>query len=355
MVKYSYLALAILFILLCSGVVAAGEFEGDSPRFREIQNSFLPSFSLGAGTEQRSFHSDGDRLFSRLAVGEEDLQQTIEPSEQVLTPIPVYKPVLFSAALPGAGQLYRGQKRGFAYIAAEVVGLTSWAFFRNEGNNNKDEYIDYARVNARETVAAHDPWWGLIQSRINPELMGDWDYYEHMSNYRRSGRFDRDLNNDYTQTGNIRDLDPETEYTDSFNFRQWRIARINYFQQDPENPDPDALMGTSADTVAAKEFYAATATNFEFAWDWGPPEEFGTANQNEFKRIIDDANSAFRRASFSLGVLLANHVVSVIDSYISVKTYNSKIGGKDGLGFQLTPDSVDENGPRAKFSIVRRF
>jgi len=269
------------------------------------------------------------------------------------TPIPVYRPVLLSAALPGAGQIYRGQKRGFAYIAAEVVSVTTWAFFRNEGNNNRDEYIDFARVHSRETVATHDPWWGLIQDRIHPELVGDWDYYEHMSQYRRSGRYDRDLNNDYSLTGNLADLDPEIEYTDSFNNRQWRIARINYFESDPENPDN--YFGTQADTLAAKDFYAKTAVTEAFAWDWGPPEEFGTANQNEFSRIIDDADSAFRRASFSLGILLANHVISTIDAYISAKSYNSKIGGTDGLGINLVPGTADEFGPRARVQLTRSF
>lgn len=311
-----------------------------------------PSSTEGA---EGSFSENHARL-DHLLIQAEDGDSSYElgaSSVRGAAPVPIYKPVLLSAALPGAGQLYRGQKRGFAYIAAEVVSATAWAFFRNEGNNNRDEYIDFARVHARETVATHDPWWGLIQNRIHPELVGDWDYYEHMSHYRRSGRYDRDLNNDYSQTGNLADLDPEIEYTDSFNNRQWRIARINYFESDPENPDN--YSGTHADTLAAKEFYASTAVTEAYAWDWGPPEEFGTANQNEFSRIIDDADSAFRRASFSLGILLANHVVSTIDAYISTKSYNSKIGGPDGLGVRVVPGVADEFGPRARIELTRSF
>lgn len=277
------------------------------------------------------------------------------PVPRTFGKIPVYRPVLFSALLPGTGQLVRDQKRGIAYLAAEAAALTAWAFFRNEGNNNEDEYIEFARENARETAANFDPYWNPIEDRIHPELEGDWDYYEHMSQYRRSGRYDRDLNTDYYTTRNIRDLDPETEWDDSFNYRQWGISRINYFHPDPENPDPNALVGTSADTIAAKEYYARIAVTEAYAWDWGPPEYGGTANRNQFARIIDDANSAFRNANFSLGVLLANHVVSAIDAYISVKTYNSKIGGAEGLGLSMSSRLLSRGTPRSSIGLVRRF
>ncbi|MFQ6103698.1 MAG: hypothetical protein ACE5OP_05330 [Candidatus Glassbacteria bacterium] len=348
MMRSAYLSPLILLVLTGSSMAL-------TRMSTDVSLGLQTSPRVLLATSPLSFVSGLDRtgngrsyLFTKSNAAQEG-----SPQPSVITPIPVYKPVLFSALLPGAGQLYRGQKRGFAYIATEVVSITAWAFFRNEGNNNEDKYIDFARVNARETVASHDPWYALIQDRIHPELEGDWDYYEHMSQYRRSGRYDRDLNNDFTITGDLHDLDPETEYTDSFNNRQWNIARINFFHTDPENPD--ALIGTSADTLAAKEYYATTATSFDFAWDWGSPEESGTANMNQYKRIIDDANSAFRRASLSLGLLLANHVVSVIDSYISVKTHNSRIGGKDGLGVRLTPGASDGYGPRARIQLVRRF
>ncbi|GEM_PF-5196394 len=348
----------LLFIFLpifCLGTARASEHVVWPPGITNLEDHRIFGQSLYNLEQTGAVDQSSDSLLRPAQEAQEDIETATEPGAQDLIPIPVYKPVLLSALLPGSGQLYRGQRRGFAYVAAEIVSVTAWAFFKNEGNNNRDEYIDFARVNARETLAANDPWYNVIQDRINPNLQGDWDYYEHMRNYRRSGRYDRDLNNDYTLTGNLRDLDPETEYTDSFNNRQWGIARINYFESDPENPD--ALVGTSADTVAAKEFYAATATSFDMAWDWGTPEQnpLSTVNWNQYKDIIHDANTAFRRASFSLGLLLANHVISTIDSYISVRTYNSRLGGKDGLGIFLSPDGADQSGPRARFEVVRRF
>jgi hypothetical protein len=280
-----------------------------------------------------------------------EVAQTMQPLP--VSPIPIYKPVLFSAVVPGSGQLWRGQKRGFAYIAAEAAAVTAWGFFSNEGHNNEDEYADFARENARETAANWDDYWIPIKDRIQPWIKGDWDYYEHMSQYRRSGRYDRDLNSDYHVTSNIRDLDPETEWDDSFNYRQWGISRINYLRPDPENPE--VYVGTSADTVAAKEYYAAIAVTEAYAWDWGPPEFGGTANRNQFARIIDDANSAFRKASFSVGMLLANHVVSTVDAYISVKTYNSKLGGPTGLGLRMHPHLDREGKLATSVVLVRRF
>lgn len=349
---------AIVLVLFTASLATGNETAPEVAKTGAFSKSSAPRLTLtrnsSVGEEQpdETLLPGNEKLFSMMA--EETGSGGTDTGDQP-KPIPIYKPVLLSAVLPGGGQLYRGQKRGFAYIAAEVVTLSAWIFFRNEEDNNVQEYKDFARLYAREPIADHDPWFSLIQDRVNPNQQGDWDYYEHMANFRRSGRLDRDLNNDYTQSGDLKDLDPETEYTDSFNHRQWNIARINYFQPDPDSDDPDALIGSSADTLAAKEFYAKTSTPFSMAWDWGPPEQLGTANQNEYKRIIDDANSAARKAGFSLGMLLANHVVSTIDSYISVKTYNSKLGGKDGLGIHMDQKSMNDRGIRARIGLVRKF
>jgi hypothetical protein len=51
---------------------------------------------------------------------------------------------LFSAAVPGAGQFYNGNRRAFAYLAVEAVAWIAYFSFKSSGNNKEDEFKDYA-------------------------------------------------------------------------------------------------------------------------------------------------------------------------------------------------------------------
>jgi hypothetical protein len=220
-----------------------------------------------------------------------------------------YKPVLFSALLPGSGQLYQGQNRGYLYIAAEVASIAGWVVFRNRGRDGKEEYIEFAWINSRENVSSRN-------------IRGDDDYYEHIARYVMSGEFDTDRNY------NLNDLftiDPWTE-DGSWNGEQWRIATINHFE-------PDSMgaytIGTRADSLAALQFYAGRAVQEDFYWDWTKDNTVPNyrALQNQYLDLRDESNQAFQNATLSLVFLMANHVASVVDAFISAKI---ELPGGDG-------------------------
>ncbi|MEO6462234.1 MAG: DUF5683 domain-containing protein [Candidatus Eisenbacteria bacterium] len=48
-----------------------------------------------------------------------------------------------SLALPGAGQLYTGSKRGYLYLGVEAVALLSYATFQAKSETKRDEYHAY--------------------------------------------------------------------------------------------------------------------------------------------------------------------------------------------------------------------
>ena len=64
-----------------------------------------------------------------------------------------------SAALPGAGQVYSGQTRGYAFAAAEVAGWVGYALLRHSGNGLRDDARDLAGA-PEDTAAAwsFDRW-----------------------------------------------------------------------------------------------------------------------------------------------------------------------------------------------------
>jgi hypothetical protein len=51
---------------------------------------------------------------------------------------------LYSLAVPGAGQLVQGEKRGFIYLAAEAAFWTGFFVLNGEGLDKRDAYEDFA-------------------------------------------------------------------------------------------------------------------------------------------------------------------------------------------------------------------
>ncbi len=215
-----------------------------------------------------------------------------------------YRPILMSALLPGSGQLYQGQNRGYLYIAAEVASITGWALFRNKGNDTKEEFIEFAWVNARENVSTQN-------------VRGDDDYYEHLARWDRSGVFSKDPNYDI---GDPFTIAPEDD-PGTWNGEQWRIASINHFEPDSTGA---YTIGSRADSLAALQQYSGRAYEARYYWDWtgqtqGELRDNYRALQNQYLDLRDDSNLAFQRATASLVLLMANHVISVVDAFISAK------------------------------------
>jgi len=109
---------------------------------------------------------------------------------------------LLSAILPGAGQYLQGRRRWVGYVAAEAAGWVFWSRARSRAQDFQDQFRDLAWETART-------WQG---ARID----GEWEYYERMEKFVRSGAFDRDPG--------TAGLQPEEDPT-TFNGDAWRLAR----------------------------------------------------------------------------------------------------------------------------------
>lgn len=192
-----------------------------------------------------------------------------------------------SAILPGSGQALLGSDRALPYVAVEAFAWTSYISDAQAYRRYRDGYRDLA---ARVARAA----W----SSIRPH--GDFEYYERMTHYPEAGRFD------LMAGGSIQ---PETDST-TYNGAMWLLARRTYWA-DPTTP-PDTA---SPEWGRAVAFYRARAYDQLYRWSWThAPLEYAA-----FKDLIGDSNDANRRAMLDLGVIIANHVLSTVDAYITVR------------------------------------
>jgi hypothetical protein len=195
---------------------------------------------------------------------------------------------LASAVAPGLGQLLLRQDRAVAYVAMEAFVVAQYFRDREDARRQRDSYKALARRVARALFAAG----GL------PD--GDFDYYERMEKFVESGAFD-------VVPGGP--LEPEDDET-TFNGSVWRLARETYWLDPTVPPSPQ-----SQEYRRALAFYAERAVKPEFRWSWLNAQ----LEHDLFIRTIDASNRAFRRSIADLGALLANHALSTVDAYITVR------------------------------------
>jgi len=192
-----------------------------------------------------------------------------------------------SLVLPGSGQLLAGQDRGVLYFAAEVLCVTRVLSLNGEAVRERDRYRDLA--------------FGVARAAFSPARRDTvFEYFEVMEKYVESGPFDTDPGPSL--------VPPTDEQT--YNGSIWKLARETFFA-DPDSP-PDTA---SEEYQRALEFYSDRAVGPNFQWSW----RNAGIEQDLYRQSIKRSDDAFRAAVQYLGLLLANHLLSAIDGFVSYR------------------------------------
>lgn len=202
-----------------------------------------------------------------------------------------------SGLVPGAGQFALKQQRSAAYVVAEGYLLLQYLGAHRDGNRDRDTYRQLAVDIARRQFGGNFP-------------VGPWEYYERMEYFLESGAYNRNPGGAF---------EPETDES-TYNGNRWRYARDTYWRDPDVEPDR-----SSSEYQKAIAFYQRTAVHDEFRWSWRD----ATLEQTTYQNTIASANRNYQRAVNYAGVLVVNHLVSLIDAYVSVRV--RRFGGA-GLG-----------------------
>ena len=202
-----------------------------------------------------------------------------EPSALVAT--------VASAVIPGAGQALLGSRRAIFYGVAEVTGWAVYSVQLHQGDRQRSRYRDLSRNVARAQFVPNGP-------------AGTWDYYERMEKFVASGAYD-------VIPGGVVDPNPDPS---TYNGSMWLLARQTYWR------DPTVSPGlASPEYELALSFYERRAVHPDLQWSWaGSPEGF-----QQYRQSIAASNAAFKRAEQTVGLIIANHILSVVDAYVSVR------------------------------------
>lgn len=219
--------------------------------------------------------------------------QESRPTTDDASPAP-WLPPAASALLPGTGQLLQGNNRGAVYLAVEGLLLLRFVSFYTEGQQESDRYRDLAFSVARA------PYQPTVRDTT-------FEYFEQVGKYVDSGPFDADPGPGF---------EPPTDAR-SYNGSIWLLARQTFFAHPDSIPDP-----ASPEYQRALEFYRARAVGPNFLWSW----RNAGLEQDLYRGSIEQSDESFRRATQHLGLLLANHLISAVDAFIT-----GRLGKRDRL------------------------
>ncbi len=216
---------------------------------------------------------------------------------------------LLSLAVPGLGQHKQGKARKWAFAALEVMALSAYVERRRSGSALRRDYRAFA--------------WEAGRVQIGARVDGDFDYYETLSKWLRSGAFDGDAGSGGIQP----EQDPET-----FNGMIWARAQGIFLGGGGREGDPGFAQ--------AIEYYEERAYGSTFLWDWSSDPE----GRERLGDMISETDGRFRQATTAVGIVIANHVASAIDAYLSARGVTTpasmgfapRRGGLRGLGWTGT-------------------
>jgi len=189
---------------------------------------------------------------------------------------------VMSLLVPGLGQHTQGRNRKWMFAAAEVV---AWSFFaerRRSGSELRDQYLDFA--------------WARGRLQEGARVDGDFEYYETMTKWARSGAFDADP----LASG----LQPEAD-VNAYNGLIWQRAQSLFLGGNPGQEGEGAY-------EQARAYYRTKAYGEEFLWDWSTD----SAGQQAMGGLIKDSDDRFRQATTAVGVVIANHLVAAVDAFL---------------------------------------
>ncbi len=226
-----------------------------------------------------------------------------------------------SMLVPGLGQFMGKRERGAIYLAADVFLIARYVTFRREGTREKKRFRALAFEVARGEFA--------------PSLRDTvFEYFEQMGRFVESGPFDTDPG-----AGIIPPNDPET-----FNGSIWALARETFF----ENPD-SAPAVDSPEYQRAIAFYRSRAIGPNFRWSW----RNARIEQDVYRQTIKKSDDGFRRASQQLGLILANHLLSAVDAFITHRLSRVRKGTE--LSSMIWTSSPNSFEPEARLSLRFSF
>jgi len=255
-------ALSICLILL---IIGTNSYSGD---LFDKTNNGISLLALSKRTQLASAY------FNPLSYSYQDTAEVLT-REQQLSMLPGYKlpkkALLFSAIMPGAGELYvKSYIKAATFFLVEASAWTFYAIYTKKGNEKEDEYETYA-----------DKYW-------NPEKWKSW--YDGI---------DPSTQESFTHTGHMLELLDEGRKTQQY---YEMIGKYAEFVAGWEGARNDLTFG---------ELMGYRDTEVPIA--------------DDYMDMRAESNDLFSLARTGITVAMINHLLSAIDAAWTAKIRNNRL------------------------------
>ena len=203
----------------------------------------------------------------------------------------VPKALLFSAVVPGSGQIYsRSYLKGLAFLVIEAAALTGHFRFNNEGNRLEDQFEADANALWHENA-----YWNWMEEICG----GSCNNMDDLRSFERA---------------NFSHFLPEEKNQPYYE----NIGKYNQFiigwQEFREEILPEEI-GEEPFTYA---HYQSGELN-------GKDLRTISPQRTSYTELQDDSDRNFKRATTLASLLLLNHVVSALDAAWTTKRFNRRV------------------------------
>lgn len=223
--------------------------------------------------------------------------------------------VLFSLAVPGAGEVYTE-----SYVKAALffaVEATSWSLaysYNKKGNNQTAAYQDYA--NQHWSAVRYVNWTIDHLNQLNSNIPNDQQYY---------------IDRIYSNWGGADDRPTPDECGPPFDCINW--PGLNEMERAVANGVTNGYTHTLP-YYGEQQYYELIGKYDQFYSGWDDanptlnPSDYDPPSDSRFvqySRMRADANAQYDVASTWVKVALINHILSAIDAYWSATQYNRSL------------------------------
>ncbi|MFQ5648963.1 MAG: hypothetical protein ACE5IY_03390 [bacterium] len=212
------------------------------------------------------------------------------------------KAVLFSAVVPGTGQLYGGSRlKGVGFLALEAIAI--FAHFKYDSDGKDLERQFEAMANAEWKEDAYWDWMAQVSGvdRNNLPALREFE----------NGRFSHFLPEKKNQQ----------YYENVGKYNQFIIGWRDFREE---------IVGNGTFTL----------TNYDEGSYDGKSLLTISATRNSYTQLRKESNDDFKRATTFTTVALLNHVVSALDAGLTIKRRNRSIRARLGVQGVLHHDHI---------------
>jgi hypothetical protein len=206
---------------------------------------------------------------------------------------PVRKPgvcFLLSAILPGAGQLYNGDDRGYVYLGIEAAAWFARLSYIDAGHRKENDFERFANIH-----------WTFRNYRGSNGILG--------ANY--------------------------TPANDSLLTDYSRTARPRYYDQ----------IGKDNNFRAGWDDWAGWSPNYDPAKDLAP-----SPNRAHYRKMRQQSSDLLNRGRLALAAAMMNRVVSGVDAF---RTARGRVSRAGGSSLHLETGFRGGNDPQATLALVK--